>query len=158
VAEADAIFIGTVQSIEEVGSRDARRADIRFSVSRVFKGTVYASQLVASPLEAETCGLTPKVGSSWVIFASDSIEGSGDAAVRRLRTTVCSGNLPTGVAPTVLGRGFAPLPGESDREERAAATDDRLTRGLVIAGFGVLGLLGLVGAGLAYLWRPARPS
>ena len=158
VADADAIFAGTVQSIEEVGRRDDRRADIRFSVTRVFKGTVYASQLVASPTEAESCGLTPKVGSTWVIFATDAIEGSGDSAVRRLRTTVCSGNLPTAQPPTVLGRGTAPLPGESDREERAESADNRLTRGLVVAGIGVLGLLALVGAGLAYLWRPGRQS
>lgn len=156
LSAADAVFAGTVEQVDEVGRRGQRRADIRFSVTRVFKGTVYASQLVASPTEAAACGLTPQVGSTWVIFATDAIEGTGNDTVHRLRTTVCSGNLPTAVAPALLGRGVEPRPGRSDREERAEQTDTRLTRGIGIAALGGLGLLALVAGGLVYLWRPGR--
>jgi hypothetical protein len=91
-----------------------------------------------------------------VIFAVDAVEGRGSDALYRLRTTVCSGNLPTSSPPAVLGAGTEPQPGASDREERATSTDARLTRGLVIAGIGGLGLLALIAIGLGYLWRPGR--
>lgn len=154
--QSDAVFVGTVLRVDTIGSRDGRRADIRFSVDRVFKGTVYAEQVVASAPDPAACGLTPRPGSNWVIFAVDSVEGRGSDALFRLRTTVCSGNLATSSPPTELGAGAEPRPGASDREERATGTDARLTRGLVIAGVGGLGLLALVGIGLAYLWRPGR--
>ena len=149
------MFVGTVLRVDEVGSRDGRRADIRFTVDRVFKGTVYAEQVVASATDAAACGLTPRPGSNWVIFAVDAVEGNGSDAVFRLRTTVCSGNLPTSSAPRALGAGTEPRAGASDREERATGTDTRLTRGLVIAGIGGLGLLALVGIGLAFCGAPA---
>jgi hypothetical protein len=154
--QSDAVFVGRVLRVDEVGQGDARRADIRFSVDRVFKGTVYSEQVVASAIDAAACGLTPQPGSTWVIFAVDGVEGRGSSAIFRLRTTVCSGNLPTSSPPQSLGAGSDPRPGASDREERATGTDDRITRGLVIAGVGGLGLLALVGIGLAYLWRPGR--
>ena len=75
-AQSDAAFVGTVLRIDEVGSRDGRRADIRFSVERVFKGTVYAEQVVASAPDPAACGLTPRPGSNWVIFAVDAVEGT----------------------------------------------------------------------------------
>jgi hypothetical protein len=156
--QSDAVFLGTVLRVDEVGPRDDRRADIRFSVERVFKGTVYAEQVVASAPDAAGCGLTPPPGSNWVIFAVDAVEGRGSDALLRLRTTVCSGNLPTSSPPPALGSGGEPRPGASDREERATTTDERLTRGLVIAGVGGLGLLALVAIGLAYLWRPSRKA
>ncbi len=156
--QADAVFVGTVLRVDEVGSRTDRRADIRFSVERVFKGTVYAEQVVASAPDPAACGLTPQPGSNWVIFAVDAVEGRGSDALFRLRTTVCSGNLPTSSAPRSLGAGTEPRPGASDREERATGTDATLTRGLIIAGVGGLGLLALIGIGLVYLWRPGRRS
>ncbi len=156
--QADAVFVGTVLRVDEVGPRGDRRADIRFSVERVFKGTVYAEQVVASAPDPAACGLTPQPGSNWVIFAVDAVEGRGSEALFRLRTTVCSGNLPTSSPPRALGAGTVPQAGASDREERATGTDATLTRGLVIAGIGGLGLLALVGIGLGYLWRPGRRS
>ncbi len=154
--QSDAVFVGRVLRVDEVGRGGDKRVDIRFGVQRVFKGTVYAEQVIASAPDAAACGLTPKAGSSWVIFATESVEGSGANPLYRLRTTVCSGNLPTATAPPILGTGGPPQPGASDREERATGTDAALTRGLVIAGVGALGLLALVGIGLAYLWRPSR--
>lgn len=156
LAQADTVFAGTVRAVDRVGWGADRRVDIRFEVSRVFKGRAYATQLVASGPESASCGLAPEVGSTWVIFAVDAIEGDGDAAVQRLRTSLCSGNLPVRIPPVVLGRGTPPLPGESNRGERAERTDIRLTRGLAVAGLVGLGLVVLAGGGLLVLWRPGR--
>jgi hypothetical protein len=154
--QADAIFRGKVTALNNVGRGEEARTDIRFAVSAVYKGTVYRDQVVASAQDTAACGLVPGLGSTWVIFAVQGVEGRGDDAVARLITSTCSGNLPTGNAPALLGRPAAPLDGSSDREERATSTDRRLTRGLAIGGIGVL-LVGAVAiAGLAVLWRPGR--
>jgi len=124
--EADAVFRGTVSSKEEVGRAGDARVDIRFTVDRVYKGTVYREQV------------------------------QGDRAVNRLITTLCSGNLPTGVAPPLLRAPRPPLDGASDREERSTNTDRILTRGLAIAGIGALFVGALAVIGLGVLWRPRR--
>jgi hypothetical protein len=155
--EADAVFRGTVSSKERVGGSGDARIDIRFMVDQVYKGTVYRQQVVASSLESDACGLDPEVGSTWVIFAIDGIEGEGDRAVSRLITTLCSGNLPTAIAPPVLLRNpRPPLDGASDREERSTNTDRILTNGLAIAGIGALAIVALGVIGLAVIWRPSR--
>jgi hypothetical protein len=91
-----------------------------------------------------------------VIFAIEGIEGEGDRAVNRLVTTLCSGNLPTGIAPAVLGRPTPPLNGASDSEERSTNTDRIVTRGLAYAGIGALCVGALAVIGLGVLWRPGR--
>jgi len=153
---AEAVFLGTVTKSEESRVGGERATQLRFDVSRVYKGTVYADQVINTPADSAGCGLTPEVGSTWVIFASGVIQGEGKAAKLRLTTTLCDGNLSGSSPPRVLGRASQPLPGPSDRTERAETTDARLTRGLVIGGVGVLGLGALIGIGLAYLWRPKK--
>ena len=92
-----------------------------------------------------------------MIFAIEGIEGEGDRAVNRLITTLCSGNLPTGIAPPVLLRNpRAPLDGASDREERSTNTDRILTHGLAVAGIGALCVAALAVIGLGVIWRPGR--
>lgn len=154
--QAEAVFHGRVTTVEESKVGGERAAVLRFEVSRVYKGTVYADQVIVTPADSAACGLTPEVGSDWVIFANGTIQGEGRSAKLRLTTTLCSGNLSTSTPPGSLGRATQPLPGASDRTERAEETDERLTRGLVIAGVGALGLAALIGIGLAYLWRPRR--
>ena len=154
--DADAVFRGTVRTLREVGRGRDARTDIRFAVDSVYKGAVYQDQVVASSQDEAACGLTPGLNTTWIIFAVDSIEGEGDEAVARLVTTLCSGNLPTGSAPSVLGFPREPLPGSSDREERATWTDRRLTRGFAIAGIAALFVTAVAVAGLAVLWRPGR--
>jgi len=154
--EADAVFRGTVINKEVVGRSERARTDIRFAVDRVYKGTVYREQVVASSRDSDTCGLDPEVGSTWVIFAIQGIQGEGDRAVSRLITTLCSGNLPSGIAPPVLRNPRPPLAGASDREERSTNMDQILTRGFAIAGIGALCAGALVVIGVAVLWRPGR--
>lgn len=157
--EADAVFRGTVSSKEQVGRSSDARIDIRFMVDQVYKGTVYRQQVVASSLASDACGLDPEIGSTWVIFAIEGIEGEGDRAVSRLITTLCSGNLPTGIAPPVLLRDpRPPLDGASDREEKSTNTDRILTNGLAIAGIGALAVGALAVIGLVVIWRPGRPQ
>jgi hypothetical protein len=154
--EADAVFHGTVTSKDIVGRGEAARTDIRFAVDRVYKGAVYSEQVVASEQNSDDCGLDPEVGSTWVIFAVESIVGEGDQAVNRLITTLCSGNLPTGIAPIGLGIPKPPLGGASDREERSTNADRIMTRGLTYAGIGLLLVGGLAVISLGVLWRPGR--
>ena len=154
--EADAVFRGTVINKDVVGRSERARTDIRFAVDRVYKGTVYREQVVASSHDSDACGLDPDVGSTWVIFAIHGIEGEGDRAVNRLITTLCSGNLPTGIAPPVLRNPRPPLAGASDREERSTNTDRVLTRGFAIAGVGALFVGSLAVIGVGVLWRPGR--
>jgi hypothetical protein len=154
--QADAIFRGTVTDLRNVDRGENARTDIRFEVDAVYKGTVYREQVVASPREGAACGLNPMLGSTWVIFAIEGIQGSGDEAVLRLVTDTCRGNLPTGSPPTVLGQAYDPIPDASDREERATGADRALTRGLAIGGIGLLFLGAVAVAGLAVLWRPGR--
>lgn len=155
--QADAVFLGTVTSVEETRIAGQRAAVLRFDVSRVYKGTVYADQVIATPSDSAACGLAPQLGSSWVIFASSVVHGEGSSAKVRQTTTLCHGNLATTTAPPELGRASQPLAGASDRTEKSESTDARLTRGLVIAGIGGAGLAALIGIGLAYLWRPKKP-
>jgi len=155
--EADAVFRGSVISKEIVGRGDAARTDIRFAVDRVYKGAVYQEQVVASRHDADACGLDPALGTTWVIFAIEGIEGEGDRAVNRLITTLCSGNLPSGVAPPILGKAKQPLSGASDREERSTNADRIVSRGLAIAGIGGLCLVSIALIGVALIWRPGRP-
>ena len=153
---ADAIFLGTVLERSAVRKPAPGRVDIRFEVSQVYKGTVYRQQVVSSPAAADDCGIAPEINSSWVIFAEDRIEGTGDDAVFRLGTRLCSGNVPGSTAPAYLGRGHAPMPGASDREEKAQVADAAYTRLLKGGALAVLALVVLSGAGLAVLWRPGR--
>lgn len=154
--QSEAVFHGTVTEVTETKVGGERAAVLRFDVSRVYKGTVYADQVIVTPADSAACGLAPEVGSSWVIFANGTIHGDGKAAKLRLTTTLCDGNLSTAAPPASLGRAAPPLPGASDRTERSENTDARLTRGLVIAGIGTVGLAALIGIGLAYLWRPKK--
>jgi hypothetical protein len=154
--QSDAIFLGTVTAQRDVGRGEDARTDIRFQVNAVYKGTVYRDQVVASPRDEAACGLTPQMGSTWLIFAVEGIQGSRDDAVLRLITDSCRGNVPTDRPPRVLGRPYEPIAGASDREERATGADRALTRGLAIGGIGLLFLSAVAVAGLAVLWRPGR--
>jgi hypothetical protein len=156
--QADVVFHGTVTGRDRVGRGSEARTDLRFRVDGVYKGTAYRDQVVATPRDGERgCGLEPEDGSSWVVFALDGIQGTGNDAVSRLITTACSGNLSSGVAPALLGRPTPPLEGRSDRAETATNADRTLSRVLEVVGFTGLGLAAVVGVGLALIWRSHRP-
>ncbi|CAA9317332.1 MAG: hypothetical protein AVDCRST_MAG61-2059 [uncultured Friedmanniella sp.] len=154
--QADAVFRGTVTDLDAVGRRGNARIDVRFRVDAVYKGSAFREQVVATPHSPAACGLSPEVGSTWVVFARQGVEGRGEEAVARLVTTVCSGNLGSATAPAVLGEGRPPAEGSSDREERAYRTDRTLTRWLGVGAAVVAGGLVLGAVGLALLWRSGR--
>jgi hypothetical protein len=154
---ADVVFQGTLLGSDRVGHGDDARTDLRFRVDGVYKGTAYSEQVVATPRDDRGCGLEPEDGSTWVVFALDGIEGSGNDAVDRLITTACSGSFSPGPAPALLGRPRPPLEGRSDREERSTNTDRALSRGLRVVGLAGLGLVVVVGVGLTLIWRARRP-
>ena len=156
--QADAVFRGTVTDTDGVGRGAGARIDVRFRVDAVYKGSVFRDQVVATPRDPAACGLSPDVGSTWVVFARQGVEGRGEDAVARLVTTLCSGNLASGSAPAMLGDGRPPTEGSSDREERAFRTDRALTRWLATAAAVGAGGLVLAALGLALLWRPGRRS
>lgn len=156
VRRADAAFRGTVVAAEPTGRRDGDWVDLRFDVQVVYKGEVFREQVVASAANSAACGLEPEIGSSWVIFAVQTVQGDGDRTVSRLTTDLCSGNLPAAAAPSSLGSGRPPRAGASDTEEKAVRADDRVSRGLVIAGVGALAVAGLAAVGLGLLWGPGR--
>ena len=124
----------------------------------MYKGDVYAQQVVTSPAGPRECGINPQAGSSWVIFAEERLEGSGPEAVFRLVTEICSGNVPGSGVPLTLGRGQPPKDGASDREENAVATDASVTRVLKVGGVVGLALALMAGVGLGFLWRPGRSN
>jgi hypothetical protein len=154
--QADAVFRGTVTALRKVDRGEDLRTDIRFDVDAVYKGSVHAQQVVSTPRQSAECGLTPELGTTWVIFSTQGIEGRGDEAVARLITDTCRGNLPTANAPRVLGTPRPPMPGASDREERATGADRTISRGLAIAGIVLLAVGAVAVAGLAVLCRPGR--
>ena len=117
---------------------------------------MYAEQVVATPRQSTECGLTPELGTTWLIFSIQGVEGRGDDAVARLITDTCRGNLPTANVPRVLGTPRQPMAGASDREERATGADRTITRGLAIGGIVLLAVGAVAVAGLAVLWRPGR--
>lgn len=154
--QSDAVFRGTVTDIDQVGRRGDARADVRFRVDLVYKGSVFRDQVVATPPDAAACGLSAEVGATWVVFARQGVEGRGEDAVARLVTTACSGNIASGRAPALLGPGQPPTEGSSDREERAVRADRTRTRWLSTIAVAGTGLVVLAATGLALLWRAGR--
>lgn len=155
---ADVIFQGRLLDKSVVRNPAPGRTEMRFEVSRVYKGEAYREQIVASPRGSNVCGLDPQLDSTWIIFAEEKIEGRGNDAVFRLVTQLCSGNLPGSTAPGILGRGQLPIEGASDRDEKAAATDAAFTHVLVVSGVVVAALALVVVTGLLILWRPGGPA
>ena len=114
---------------------------LRFDVSRVYKGTVYADQVIVTPARLRGLRPEPRGRLAWVIFANGTIHGDGKAAkLPADHHAVPRQPVHLRTAAGARAGREPPLPGASDRNERAETTDARLTRGLVIAGIGVLGL------------------
>jgi hypothetical protein len=154
---ADAVFTGTVTKIDRKSAGDQSWSDYRFAVTRVFKGTVYVDQVISSERDSAACGLGAEVGSQWVVFAQQTVKGTGMDAVARLSTSLCSGNIAAADAPRVLGAGREPQPGASDREERASGTDDMLNSGILWLGVGLLVAGAALATWIGLAWRP-RPA
>lgn len=91
---ADAVFTGTVTRSDRNGYGADAQLELRFDVSRVFKGQVYDDQVLFTAPDGGGCGLEAEVGSSWLIFATTVYDGSGDQLVSHLTSDLCSGSLP----------------------------------------------------------------
>ena len=159
VRQADAVFRGTLLDHDDVGRGADARTDLRFRVDRVYKGSAHQEQVVATPRDDDAgCGVDLQEGATWVVFAVEGLEGSGEDTVSRLITTRCSGNVLGGDAPALLGPGRPPLEGRSDREERAMNADRTLSGVLRLGGLVGAAAVVLAGVGLALLWRRPPPS
>ena len=114
--QADAVFRGTVTALNNEGRGEEARTDIRFEVDAVYKGTVYRDQVVASAAGQRRLRAGPRRGQHLGHLRGRRDRGRGDDAVARLITSTCSGNLPTGSAPALLG------------DPRGRSTDHRTAR------------------------------
>jgi len=148
---ADVVFKGTVARTRTVERPEPGHIETTFTVSRVYKGTAYAEQVVQSPPSPHQCGIEAPPGAVLVIFATQQIDA--DAGVARLVTSGCRGNLAGKSPPALLGRGSAPLTGSSEDVDRAVRLDRTLTKALTIGAVTVGGSLLLGGTGVALLWR-----
>ncbi len=104
VERSDVIFRGTVTSSTSVRQRGEQRISLRFEVDGVYKGRAYRDQVLDTNADSAACGFTPDVGTTWIVFAVEGWEGSGDRTVTRLGSSSCSGNLATSTAPRLLGQ------------------------------------------------------
>ncbi len=153
---SDVIFRGKLTSSTPVRHRSDERVELRFDVDAVYKGQAFSDQVVASSDNSASCGFTPEVGTTWIVFALEGLEGSGDRTVTRLSSSSCSGNLATSTPPRLLGPPRSPIDGPSDAQEKTVIADQRVSRGFAYAGIGLL-VVGAVSAiGLVWLWRPGR--
>ena len=106
---ADVVFLGDVVDRDPPeGSSEAATASeatYTFAVSKVFKGTVNASQPVVSQGLVGFCGQTFKNGETVLVFAEDE---SGSAQSKRYVTRLCSGTEVVDAAPASFGDGEIP--------------------------------------------------
>jgi hypothetical protein len=154
VDRADVIMFGTVRSVRPV-SDPASGLELTLTVRYVYKGTAYTEQLVQTP-DSAACGFTARPGTTMLVFATERPDPATQYAYE-LVSTQCAGNIVTDTAPRGLGPPQPPLPGSSADVGSADRVNDLLGNVLIGIGLGILGLVIIVGAGLAWLWRPGRP-
>lgn len=150
---ADVAFAGVLSTSESHPRPSPGRIELTFAVSRVYKGSAYAEQVVTTPPGDGACGLDPEIGTELVVFGTLTTRTDGSRSTSEVYTTICYGNLTTSTPPSALGDGNAPLAGSSDQVDRAVRVDDALTRGLKIAGISLASLTALSMLGLVVLWR-----
>lgn len=85
-ANADAVFVGTVTSFENESGNGAETRDIRFGVTKVFKGSADAEQTLETPNNSAACGYEFTEGESYLVFANRW----GEETVGPLTVSLCS--------------------------------------------------------------------
>ncbi len=137
---ADAVFVGTVDSVTPVG----KRYEYAVTAIKSYKGTVERNVTVSSNKESAACGLGElKAGAGYVFlvsgaaspFAANSCGGSGPVSADRIAEI-----------ETVLGSGVviaAPAPPSPTMTKVDASTPTSMAR--LAAPGGALVLIGLLG-------------
>lgn len=102
--EADAVFSGEVESIEDADDRDL---EATFEVDQVWKGTGNATVSVRTePNEAE-CGFNFEVGESYLVYAHERSSGLGTSLYHRTSELDRADE-----DLEALGQGASPVPDE----------------------------------------------
>ena len=85
-ANADAVFVGTVTSFENELGNGAETRDVRFDVTKVFKGSADAQQTLETPNNSAACGYEFTEDESYLVFANRW----GEETVGPLTVSLCS--------------------------------------------------------------------
>lgn len=154
---SEVAFVGTVITSDKRRRGDDRWVDVRYRVESVYKGEVFAEQVIAESVPDHMCnGATPLAGTRWLVFASPTLKGSGDRTLSRLTVSSCGGSQSVPADVSDLGEPRQPQPGNSDGAEAAEDADFALDRGLLIGGVATLSLVVVAGTGVALLWWRRR--
>ncbi len=97
---ADAVFLGSLESADEVAGGDdgGNRTLHVFRVDQVYKGTAHREQGVVSPASEDSCGLRFGGSGPYVVFASKSGHLGGDEFTEltdgQYAASTCGGTAP----------------------------------------------------------------
>lgn len=138
IAQKDAVFIGTVQSISQDRSVNGEYR-ISFDVNHKYKGSMGDTVIVKAQSSSAACGYdagyeTFKKGSVWTIYATgNAVEGysTSSISVNTQHTTVALAvaamtaagvTAPKDEAPTMCTMQYAPVCGKKDTGVRCVTT------------------------------------
>lgn len=85
-AQADAVFVGTVTSFENKSADGVENRDVRFNVTKVFKGSTDPDQTLETPNNSAACGYEFTENESYLVFA----HRWGEETVGPLTVSLCS--------------------------------------------------------------------
>lgn len=110
---SEAVFTGTVTSMEERGSIFGGESKaVHFQVKEIWKGVSSSEQTVLTGWDSASCGFGFEAGKEYLVYA-DSSSLYGDA--EELTTSLCSRTAETNHAAedlAVLGKGEPPIEGD----------------------------------------------
>ncbi|WP_026370882.1 hypothetical protein [Kallotenue papyrolyticum] len=153
LAQADAVFGGTVTAIEAGGRTafaEARR--VHFAVARVWKGALTEQATVLTAASSASCGYEFQPGGEYLVYAR--------LAEGQLQVSLCSRTQPTanaGADLAALGAGQPPVPAPAAAPSPPATSDAGVAPmpgALLLWGVLALLVLALVVATIVLARRP----
>ena len=165
-ARSDAVFVGEVAGYdapapgESFSSTDPARWT--FTVSRVFKGDVTASQVVVSEVSGASCGLEIPHRGEFLVFAETApARLSPEPGAGELYAGLCGGTrvATDGALDPVLGTGHAPKAAAPTAQPTAVDIEDDgsdTSPTLLIVGAAVVGIT--IVLGVAFRARARRSA